>query len=107
MTFDIDEARFIINKLKEGWEPTVNYLGEIRRTKALNHDYYIFDCLVCGKSISLPYTHYGLFEGNCYNCIGKKEKRFAYVAMAVPFCPYISVAYSYFRFFYPQNCKAT
>lgn len=103
MTFNIDEARFIVSKLKENWAFTVTYLGELKRTKNINWDHCMFSCPRCGELITLLFTHYGLFEGNCYNCIDKKQEAFAYVAMAVPFRPHIDMARSYLRFFYPQR----
>lgn len=101
MTFDMDEARFIVDQLKKEWAKSVVYIGEVELTK-YNLDYHMVACPKCGVQIKLIYTKYGLFEGNCYSCIDKKEEAFAYVAMAVPFRPYIDIAYSYFRFFYPQ-----
>ena len=101
MTFDVNEARFIIEQLKKEWTDKVVYVGEIKLTKN-NTDHCVFVCSICQEQRKLMYTQYGLFEGRCYSC----DK--TYIGMAVPFSPHIDIAYSYFRFFYPQlfpaNC---
>lgn len=105
MTFDRNEAEFIIEQLKKEWGKGVTYVGEVKLTKT-SLDYYMIACPRCEVQVKLMYTQYGLFKGNCHNCIDKKEEAFAYVAMAVPFRPHIDIAYSYFRFFYPQMKKS-